>query len=66
MAVGGEQLVHENEAMISDDFDERYGNISLQYNMGQARLYEDEATIGLSYNGIGNGGTDSARKLHVK
>ena len=43
-------------------FDERYQNATLQYNSGQARMYEDGATIGSSYSGIGNGGTDSARR----
>ena len=59
VAAGGDQLVHENEAAMDAVFDERYQNVTVQYNSGQSRMYKDGATIGLSYSGIGNGGTDS-------
>ena len=59
VAAGGEQLVHDNEPTMADTFGERYQNATVQYNSGQARMYEDGATIGSSYSGIGNGGTDS-------
>ena len=62
VAFGGEQSAHENESMMAGAFDERYRNITVQYNSEQPRMYEDGATIGSSYSGIGNGGTDSTRR----